>query len=497
MTPKTEFFGRVEDYCLDLLDATEKLQFEQELAINEELREEVELHKNIQTAITELDVLDLRGKLEEIQVTDKSQSSFEMLDESTEIEQLRNELESHELINSFESLPKVHVYQHELTANENIHQYYKEQQSAEAVNEHDEDLNGFDMEGLEGLEEAILEADIMSLRGKLDQVAKSVEPQYSIEEIDDYINGEMTDDILAEFESELVKNDDLMQELKLHTDVEAAVNENDIMDLRSEMKNIMDSETSWNVSEQSIEDFIDGELDDALLEEFNAELKENTDLMAELALRENINEAIAETDVQALRAGLVEAREKSEKKEVRSIVLPKIEIGSTRFWRNSVAMIIVLVGLAGVLNNSMRSIDQTYNKHFEMPVWASERSLESSLDNIQIAQQFYQNADYQATISALNKIGDLEEGAFVAQFYKGLSNQNLQNYSDAIKEYQKVIDHANNMYIEEAEWYKALCYIKLNRSKEATRELIAVIDRKGHYEREAKAVLRRLKYTSK
>ncbi len=66
MTPKTELFGRIEDYCLDLLDAQEKLEFEQALEIDQELREEVELHKNIQNAIMELDVLSLRGKLDEI-----------------------------------------------------------------------------------------------------------------------------------------------------------------------------------------------------------------------------------------------------------------------------------------------------------------------------------------------------------------------------------------------------------------------------------------------
>ena len=53
------------------------------------------------------------------------------------------------------------------------------------------------------------------------------------------------------------------------------------------------------------------------------------------------------------------------------------------------------------------------------------------------------------------------------------------------------------MFIEEAEWYKALCYLKMNERTEAKKELLAVIDRKGHYEKDAKAILRKLKYSFK
>uniref|UniRef100_UPI00321704F2 tetratricopeptide repeat protein n=1 Tax=uncultured Draconibacterium sp. TaxID=1573823 RepID=UPI00321704F2 len=501
MTPKVELFGRIEDYCLELLDAQERIEFEKELEFNEELRDEVELHKNIQAAITEMDVLDLKSKLENIQSENKPESSingsFELLDELTLIQDLSDELAPEELINSLESLPKVHVYQHELTSNENIHHFYKEQNKDEGVNGREEDLNGFDMEGLEGLEEAVLETDILNLRETLQHVAKSVEPQYSVEDIDDFLNGELGDDILAEFELELEQNEDLQDEVILHSEIEAALKEEGVMNLRSELRNIMDAETSWNVSEKSIEDFIDGILEDELLEEFNAELKENTDLMAEVALREHINEAIAETDIQSLRAGLRSAQTKVDKKEVKSIVMPRFERGTKHIWRTSAAMIIVLIGLAGILNTGLHSTDNTYNRYFESPTWASERSVSSSIDNIQMAKVYYQTAEYQKVVDLLNNTKADEDQAFVSEFYKGLSYQNLDRYENAIQAYTKVIDHGNNLFIEEAEWYKSLCYLKLNQKSEAKLELIAVIDRKGHYEKDAKAILRRLRYSFK
>lgn len=502
MTPKAEFFGRIDDYCLNLLDAKEKQEFERELATNEELREEVQLHKDIQAAVLEMDVQTLKGALDEIYqenvVPQSKNGSFELLEELDEIEALKEELTFEELINSFDSLPKVHVYQHEKTSNENVHRFYEEQNdSTEANGIEEEELNGFDMEGLDGLEEAIMETDILNLRDTLKQVAKSVEPQYSVEEIDAYLNGEMGDDILAEFETELKQNGALLEEVSMHRDIESALEESDIMKLRDEMRNIMEAETSWNVSEQSIEDFIDGMLEEDLLEEFSAELKENTDLMAEVSLREQINNAIGEKDIQSLRASLGDARKSAEKKEVKSIVMPQFNLNSTRFWRNSVAMIIVLLGLSGVLFNNMQSVDRTYDNYFETSTWASERSAESNIDVFQQAKLAYQNDNYHSTIEVLNKVPDSSDEAFVAQFYKGMSYQNLNQIDKAIQEYSKVIDQGNNLFVEEAEWYKALCYLKANRKLEAKQELLAVIERKGHYENDAKAIIRKLRYNIK
>ena len=501
MTPKAELFGRIEDYCLDLLNNQEREEFEKELELNQELREEVELHKNIQSAVLEMDVLDLKGKLEEIQISSnqngKLDGSFELLDDFSEFEEATAELTPEELIESFESLPKVHVYQHERTSNENIHHYYKEQNGSEQV-VIEEDLNGFDMEGLEGLEEAVLETDILNLRETLQQVAKSVEPQYSVEDIDSYLNGEMSDDILAEFEAELDQNELLQSEVGLHNEIEFAVAENDIMDLRSELRNIMESETSWNVSEQTIEDFIDGVLEDEfLLEEFSAELKENTDLMAEVALRENINSAVSEMDIMGLRQKLKDARDESEKKEVKSIIMPRIEIGTTKFWRSSVAVVLVLVGLLGAMRMNTNTLDNSYDKYFTSTSWASERSVDSEMNIIHQAQMYFQQNEFQKTIDLLDNATVKADDQFVPQFYKGLSYQNLNKYPKAVTEYTKVIDHGNNMFIEEAEWYKALCYLKMNKRAEAKKELLAVIDRKGHYEKDAKAILRKLRYSFK
>ena len=117
----------------------------------------------------------------------------------------------------------------------------------------------------------------------------------------------------------------------------------------------MATETSWNVSSENIEDFIDGELDSALLAEFNAELEENSDLMAEIKLRRQINEIIGENDIRELRAELKNAKELAETNKVRNLI-PIANNKLYKFLRTSVAVIVLFIGVAGVFNSGYLSI---------------------------------------------------------------------------------------------------------------------------------------------
>jgi hypothetical protein len=498
MILKTDFFDLIEDYCLDQLEKEFKLEFEAELMKNPKLRSELNLWIEIQSAIEEKEVLSLRNELENVAKQNKpiasSNESFELLEEFSEVQEITEILSSEELINFYDSLPKVHAYHHESTSNENIHQFYKKQNSPESF-DFEEDLKDFDFEEFEGLGEAILEKDILQFRHTLKQVAKTVEPQFTVEEIDDYINGELSGSELLDFENDMFQNRLLSDEVGLHQNVELAIKEKDIMNLRSQISNILQTETSWNVSEKSIENFIDGVLEGDLLEEFMLELQDNTDLIAEVELRKQINESLSESDIFDLRKELIAAREVADVKKI-NMIIPEAKVGQIKFWRSSVAILVVLLGLAGVLRNSFISIDNTYDNYFEAPAWSPERSISNEITLFQQASVPYLNADYAEVVKILNQLPESNSEP-VFDFYKAASLQNMDNYRDAIAGFTKVINHGDNLFIEEAEWYRSLCYLKLGNYKEAKMELLAVIDRKGHFENDAKAVIRRLKYSFK
>jgi tetratricopeptide (TPR) repeat protein len=162
-----------------------------------------------------------------------------------------------------------------------------------------------------------------------------------------------------------------------------------------------------------------------------------------------------------------------------------------------VAILIVLLGIAGVLRNSFISGDKVYEKYFEVPAWSPERSLSEEITLLQRANSSYLNGDFAQVINILNQVPESSIELPVFDFYKAASFQKLEKLDDAITCYTKVINHGDNLFIEESEWYRSLCYLKTGNKERAKVELLAVIERKGHFEDDAKAVFRRLKHSIK
>ena len=208
MIPKTDFFDKIEDYCIEQLEENSRLEFEEELKKNPKLRSELDFWIEIKNALLEKEVITLRHKLKndipQMKPAISGDELFESFNNISDIQELTEILSSEELINFYDSLPKVHVYHHESRSNENIHHFYKEQKVLETPDVED-DFDNIELKDFDGLEEAILEKDILHFRQTLKQVAKSVEPQFTIEEIDNYINGELTGSELLDFENDIIK----------------------------------------------------------------------------------------------------------------------------------------------------------------------------------------------------------------------------------------------------------------------------------------------------
>jgi tetratricopeptide (TPR) repeat protein len=496
MIPKTKLREWIEDYCLNNLNQSEKVEFEAELIRNSDLRDEVEFEKVLQSALNEKDVLNLRGKLSTVATqTAAWENSFDLLDGFENIAELSSTLPPEELLKVYDSLPKAHVYQHELVSNENIHEFFREQ----GIFDLDDDILTDEFEeqemNLVGLEEAILEKDILNLRDTLSKVAASVHEQCCpAEEIEQYLNGELSKHELERFEQELAVNSILQREVQLHREMEQAVLELDIMNLRDELSRLTGTETSWNVTEEQIEDYVNGELEGEELKLFIAELNENSGLRAEVALRENVDMAIGEKDIFSLRNGLTQAKQDAESKEIRSLIPETTRISQSQWWRAGVAVAVILVAFAGLLGRNM-NFSHTIDDYFHAPQWAPQRSVSSDMGILQEANTFFVNGEYDKALVLYDKAINDKDEKFVFQFYKASTLQNLEKYEEAIPEYADVISHGDNMFVEEAEWFRALCYFKLGETVEAKNQLMAIINRNGYFARDARAVLRKSKYT--
>ena len=57
----------------------------------------------------------------------------------------------------------------------------------------------------------------------------------------------------------------------------------------------------------------------------------------------------------------------------------------------------------------------------------------------------------------------------------------LGNYEKSINNFNKIIQHGNNIFIDQSEWLLSLCYIKLNKKVDAILILSNIAKNTNHY----------------
>jgi len=197
-----------------------KEQFGSESVSNEEsgfTKYEEDLFADIQNALEENDIADLRANLMQLA----------------------------------QSLPA-----HQYSAEE-IEDYIYNQMDAELKAQFEEELTinpvlANEVQLIKEIDLAGAESDIMNLRASLNEIQKSeFQATASIEELESYINSEFSDEELASFEAELTSNQKLQEEIDLVKNIDLALNETDVMRLRSNIQSIATEIASNKQTERS------------------------------------------------------------------------------------------------------------------------------------------------------------------------------------------------------------------------------------------------------
>ncbi|MCD4746317.1 MAG: tetratricopeptide repeat protein, partial [Bacteroidales bacterium] len=213
-----------------------------------------------------------------------------------------------------------------------------------------------------------------------------------------------------------------------------------------------------------IEKYIDGELDDEKTNLFQNMLKNNPALAEEVNLRNEVNNAVKESDIIDLREQLEKIHKSFENNPKKGIV---ISIFKKKIFR-PICAIFILIILSGALIYIFNINSISNDKLFSMYYQPYEATLIiRSGDDMDImfkqAIQKYEDKDYE---SALSLFTQLESGIMV-NYYSGITNMELENYNEAINLFQYIINHNNNLFVQQAEWYLGLCYLKTHQNEKA------------------------------
>jgi predicted Zn-dependent protease len=240
-----------------------------------------------------------------------------------------------------------------------------------------------------------------------------------------------------------------------------------------------------------IERYNAGEMSDAEKQWFLKELKGNEKLRQEVALRRRTDEILNNQNVISLRNKLSSIEKK--RKEAEKTVPNKRKTVYIRYAA-AIAALVIIGSLALFQGKNLKSEDilNRYYKAYEPPT--GQRSAKSGTDaDFTLALEFYNTHDYDKAAVLFNKVLENKPNDMQTLLLQGVSNFEEKRYPEAKQSFGKVIDDKDNLYIDQAQWYLALCYLKTNETDKA-KQLFRIIGKEdGIYKNDASKILKGLK----
>ncbi len=416
----------------------------------------------------------------------KSKSKNSAFDLANNLHDIRYNVDKNFDDSSDSSIKKIHINNHKKALTEEIH-------DIENLDSLDFSIPKTVEDSLwKEIEEAVQENDIADLRANLNNITKSGGQVFNDIQIDQYLDNELCEDLMNEIKLELESSDLLQNNVTIHREVNEAISETDIMDLRQSLSNITEEESMIKGEKiNQIDDYLQGLLIDDNLVQFEDELNDNQSLRNELNLQSEINDAIQEDDIMDLRASLGDIV----KEEAKSNKQFRIISGNKAKLIGAAASVAAVVSIgAFTFNQKPSNFDEIYSNNYK-PYDATGfvRSATTSMDVAALGVDLYNQQNYKNAIEKFKTVLDENKMHPMCNFYSGLSCQQLENYESAITFYSFVIQEKDNLYVEQAEWYMALCLLKTEEKIKGVKLINDIAESNSYYKQNAKELLRKIR----
>ena len=223
---------------------------------------------------------------------------------------------------------------------------------------------------------------------------------------------------------------------------------------------------------------------------FLKEIEGNEQLKKETETRKHTDEILKRQSVMSLRTKLSDIdRIRFEKKKSRMFLRMNLLKYAAAFA--GVGIITGLILFTGQTLTSEEIVSQFYES-YEAPSAQRSAASEANTDYI-LGLKYYNEQDYRNAASQFAKVLESNPDDMQTHLLSGVSNMEVKQFNEARNSFTTVIDDNNNLYIESARWYLALCYVKTEDNNRAAQLLVSIKNDGGIYSKEARKVLRRLK----
>ena len=244
--------------------------------------------------------------------------------------------------------------------------------------------------------------------------------------------------------------------------------------------------------DEFIQPFLDGELSREELDWFNQELQSNAVLAEDIKLYREVDSAIREQDVMELRDQLDvihnsigdPTKEPAQHSRIRKVLSYGVIV---------LLSILISFGILLKVQHKKLTNEQIYQRHYEpYEVTMIYRSGETQ-SLINLAQSKYDAQDFFGAIEIYEQILGKEPGDMESNLYSGISYLETEQYSKAENRFGTIIDHNDNLFIEQAEWYLGFCYLRTGKNLEARSHFKEISKGDGSFNKKARKIMRSIK----
>lgn len=238
--------------------------------------------------------------------------------------------------------------------------------------------------------------------------------------------------------------------------------------------------------EKLMQSKIYNELNDEELIRFNQLLSNNGKFRKEFEIFSEILNNLKDEKAMDLRIKLNMIYEEmyASKKETKMIKLIKEN------WF-SVAAGIALLAMIGAFwfgsLNRQDWNDSIYENYYEEDeVFVKTRSVAIfNVDVLHLGMEFLEKKDFSAALLEFNKLPN----SISANYYAGIANMELNNHQLAVIKFDFVIKDYLNLFYDQAQWYKALCLVKLEKKNEAIILFDEITQTESYFKDKAKQIV--------
>jgi len=218
-----------------------------------------------------------------------------------------------------------------------------------------------------------------------------------------------------------------------------------------------------------IDEKLSGELSGEELEAFDLDLMNDPELRSEFELHEEIDEAIQESEVIELRKKLDLVYDLTQNKKQPGLLRTILRHKLSRIAAASFVVLLIMTSLSlyFLRPDGNMSNDSLFKIYYQPDAALLIRGTDSQNAALIEAFQLYENKEYNSALELFAQVLDADGENIPVQFYSGISNIELGQYRNALHPFNFIMENKQNLYVERAEWYASLCYLKLNENENA------------------------------